>query len=129
MDPFKILQTLMNPQKDIDAEIESIKKSALRTKILFDHIDKMLDIYKAHCFASKRETDRLRWSTVNKFYIEFPTWDVKKIADELNVSESRVYNYIDEACDALVVYIFGIDGLSYTDRPTRKRKQKKPETD
>ena len=48
-DVNEILNLMSEWAKEEDTTIESIKKSAAKTKLIMDHVDEMLRIYKAAC--------------------------------------------------------------------------------
>ena len=61
-DVNEILNLMSEWAKEEDTTIESIKKSAAKTKLIMDHVDEMLRIYKAACERSKKPEDMRRYS-------------------------------------------------------------------
>ena len=68
-DVNEILNLMSEWAKEEDTTIESIKKSAAKTKLIMDHVDEMLRIYKAACERSKKPEDMRRYSVLYDYYV------------------------------------------------------------
>lgn len=91
--------------------IESIKKSQLRTKIMLDHIDKMLRYYQIDCEQSGKDEKLRRYRIITAYYID----DHRKSADEIATAEyiekRTLYKDINIAIKPISALIFGIDSM------------------
>jgi len=93
-------------------EIESIRKSAVRTRIIMDHIDIMLDLYKIYCDRSLKEEDARRYRVIYYLYLSEDPRTHAELAEDEHVDKSTIYRDVEVAIERLTALIFGIDGLS-----------------
>jgi hypothetical protein len=107
---YDILE-LMGADRRTGLKIESIRESAVRTRLIIDHVDNMLDLYKLHCERSPKDEDRRRYRTVYAMYISPEVRTAEQISEDEFVGRSTVYRDIDDATEQLTAMIFGIDGL------------------
>ena len=91
--------------------IESIKESAVRTKLIIDHINEMLELYRLYCDRSPRPEDGRRYRVIHAMYISDTPKTTEDIAEGESVDRSTVYRDVDAAVERLTALIFGIDGL------------------
>ena len=110
-DVYDILCLMSGRKPDQELYVESIKKSAGRTKLILEHIRKALEDYELYCIRSKKEEEMRRCRTLKRLYIEDEPWEIQDIANEEMVDVSTVYKDIKEAIRRLTPRIFGIDGL------------------
>ena len=103
--------SLMWESNDTELFVESIKKSVERTKIIFTHINTMLDLYETYCMKSPKEEDWRRWRVTKSMYIDDDIMTADEIAKRENIDKRTVYRDIDVAVERLSALIFGIDGL------------------
>ena len=115
-----ILQDLMLGRNSVT--VESIKRSAARTVVIMNHVDRMLNAYEAICLNSSRDTDPRKWDAIYSKYIREPQLSVAEIARNHGVVEQVIYDDLRDAKTFLGVLFFGIDGVP--DR--RKKKGKRP---
>lgn len=101
----------LGEQDDDDLYVESIRRSQTRTKIIMQHIDHMLSLYKTYCGQSGNREDMRRYTVIYAMYIAEPPQSVEEIAAEQHINNRTVYKDIDAACVTLSALIFGIDGL------------------
>lgn len=94
-----------------ELQIESIKRSAVRTALIVRHIDEMLRFYEIYCESSVKEEDRRCFRVIKAKYIDEPPMSSLEIAEKEFVDRRTVDRDIQAACQALSVLIFGIDGL------------------
>lgn len=111
LNPLEIIRDLMKPGRNSNLVVESIKKSAARTAIIVDHIEKMIRIYQAYCLASNGVDDLRRWRVIEGLYISDDKKTVAEIARAEGVVERTIYKDVDAACDIIAPLVFGIDGL------------------
>ena len=91
--------------------IESIKKSQQRTLIILAHIDQMLELYKAYCYASSNKEEARRYGVLMAYYIEEPKKSALEIAGTFDIDKRTVYKDIKAAVNPLTTLLFGIDSL------------------
>ena len=102
--------------------VESIKNSAMRTNIILNHINAMLEVYEAMCHnACKPEAER-KWDALNTIYIKpFPEGMTKMdlyedLAERYFVSDRQIRRDIEDAIISLTALMFGVDGISRNER-------------
>lgn len=93
-----------------EINIESIKRSSLRTYVIINHIDEMLDLFKIYC----EKTNNLRkYNVAVKYYFEGKTTDEIVKEFEPNAPTRRtIQRDLNFAVGKLSSLIFGIDGLA-----------------
>jgi len=114
-DAYEILVTMFDQPSVDELRVESIKKSAGRTKIIMEHIRAALDSYAKHCKRTGKPEDARRYSTIFRMFIDDEVWTAQQIAEAEHVDVRTVYNDMNEGITALTPRIFGIDGLKPTD--------------
>ena len=111
---LSILDAMMDRPSKQTLYIESIKKSAQRTRIIIAHIESMMEVYRILCAKSQKPEDMRRCSVVEKMYICSREWSVEEIAESEGIDERTVYKDIKAACRTLAALLFGIDGVKRT---------------
>ncbi|WP_195985360.1 hypothetical protein [Clostridium sp. D33t1_170424_F3] len=96
---------------DNDLYVESIKKSAARTHIIMEHLNKMLGVYEVYCMKSQREDYKRHWRVISALYLAEEPTTAAKIAEDEKIDKRTVYKDIDTACEVLTALIFGVDGV------------------
>ena len=114
-DAYEILSTMFDQPSMDELRVESIKKSAGRTKIIMEHVRAALDSYAKHCERTGRPEDMRRYRTVCRLFIDEEVWTAQDIAKDEHVDVRTVYNDMNEGISALTPRIFGIDGLKPAD--------------
>lgn len=104
--------SLMDSRTSGDITVESIAKSKAKTAVIIDHIDTMLEIYKAFCDKSDDDLDYRRYSILMDRYINDPSLTITEIAKKYNVSKESVYGDLKIAKERMAALIFGIDGMN-----------------
>lgn len=107
----EIMELMNGTLVDEDVYIESIKESAMRTKVIMAHVNKMLDIYEAICERSQRHDDLRHWRIVKALYLDDIATTAAEVAAMENIDKRTVYKDIDAAVADLTVLFFGIGGL------------------
>lgn len=93
-----------------DINIESIKKSSLRTYVIINHIDEMLDLFKIFCEKTK---NLRKYNVAVKYYFEGKTTEEIRAELEPDAPTKRtIQRDLNFAVGKLSSLIFGIDGLS-----------------
>lgn len=86
-------------------QIETILASKRRTELIIEHIDKMLEVYRANCINN----DKHYCECVIDRYINDLT--IAEIAEKHNTVERNVYRWLDKGIDDLSIYLFGAYAL------------------
>ncbi len=91
--------------------VETIKKSSEKTRIIMQHVNKMLDIYHKQCENSKYTEDIRHWRVIKELYLLPEKVSVDDIAERENINRRTVYKDVDAAVESLTMLLFGIDGV------------------
>lgn len=91
--------------------VDTIKKSAEKTRIIMQHVNKMLDIYKSQCEHSKYTEDMRHWRVIKGLYLVPEKVSVDDIAEQESINRRTVYKDADAAVEDLTMLLFGIDGV------------------
>ena len=110
-DLISVLDLMWDPNNRADAVVESIKKSAVKTKIIMTHIDAMLSVYGELISASDSDIDRRRYYIMRARYIDEDAKSVQSLAKEYFVDERTVYFDLDIAVDKMSKLLFGIETI------------------
>jgi hypothetical protein len=97
--------------------IESILRTKKRTKIMINHIDDCLKLYKYKCQMSGREDIERRHDILKYLYIEKKedglNYTAQEVAEILYISTGTVSSTKKIATQELAILIFGIDALKF----------------
>ena len=110
-DVYDILSLMSGKPSEQEMQVESIKKSAVRTTLILEHVRRALEDYESYCKRSKRDEEMRRFRTIHRLYIGEELWYPADIAEAETIDISTVYKDIKEATRRLTPRIFGIDGL------------------
>ena len=94
-----------------DLYVESIKKSAVRTRIIMTHVNQMLEVYGIMCERSDREDDKRHYRILKAMYIDDIPTTAQVIADREHIDKRTVYKDIDAAASCLTTLLYGISGI------------------
>jgi len=115
---FADILELINGPTIANLKVESIRQSAVRTRIIVDHIEIMLDLYRAYCDNSSKEEDKRRYRVIQGLFLSENPKTYVELAEEEYVGKSTIYNDVDVAVERLTALIFGIDGIDLLTRET-----------
>lgn len=107
------LLVLMSGDRNRTFRVDSIRDSVAKSKIMVDHMNKMLDDYRVLCEHSDKAEDKRRYRVLYNTYIASEEKSPEEIAQEEFVDKSTVYRDIDAAAERLTVLFFGVDGLKF----------------
>ena len=102
---------LLDEMLEEGIQVESIMKSAARTQIIMDHVDKMLGIYKIYCTESQKPEEQRHYRVIEALYLSKKPVTAEAVAARERIDKRTVYKDIDAACATLSALIFGIDGI------------------
>lgn len=106
-----ILDLMMGTDR-VENEINSIKRSAVRTALIVKHIDTALTLCEAVCSAGRQEEYRNHMMMVD-FYISPQKVRVEELAEREGIETPTAYGAIDSAAKKLSGFIFGVDGARF----------------
>ena len=126
---IEILDSFQN-SKTIGKEelkLESIITSTMRTQILINYIDDMIEIYKQMCYKSSKSEDARRVDVLETMFLkDIPdgaaTTDiVSDLAKKWYVSERQIWRDSSDAVERLTALLFGVDGVNMLEDKKRRR--------
>lgn len=109
----EVLELMSGNFRDKDFTVLSIKEKVSRTKMMMEHVDAMIEVYRKHCEASPDPEELRRYEIIEQMYMSECPKKPSEIAEEENITVSTVYRDIDKACKKLAVLFFGIDGVRF----------------
>lgn len=89
--------------------VESIRNGVATTRIIVEHIDTMLDVYKSRCEKSPKAEKQRRWRVLNAMYLSDEELSPAEISENEHISMSQFYDDINNACEDLTPLFFGLD--------------------
>lgn len=93
------------------AFVDSIWKSAARTGLMIQHIDRMLDFYRISCERSGRESDRRQWRILYARYLGDTPKSMQQIADDEHIHKRTAEKDLDCAIQSVSALLFGLDAI------------------
>ena len=102
-------EALMNPLKDPDEFVESIKRSAIRTKMMVEHVNAMLRVYKHIVENWGTPEDLRKFDTLYYLYVADEPMSIEEIAGLHSVDRSTVFRDLNSACERAAALMFGVD--------------------
>ena len=109
----EVLELMSGNFRDKDFTVLSIKEKVSRTKMMMEHVDAMIEVYRKHCEASPDPEELRRYEIIEQMYMSECPKKPSEIAEGENITVSTVYRDIDKACKKLAVLFFGIDGVRF----------------
>lgn len=110
-DMREILELMQLNFRNKDFEVLSIKEKTMRTKMILEHVDTMLEVYKKQCEVSPEPEEIRRYRIIKGLYLDDMPKTALELADEEGVGERTVYRDRDIAFKRLSILLFGIDGM------------------
>ena len=107
----EILELMQGYHRSRDFELSSIKDRVVRTKMIMDHVDSMLEIFKRQCESAIDPEESRRYRVIEGLYLLPEPKSIRDIAEEEAITTSTVYRDCDKAYKRLAILFFGIDGL------------------
>lgn len=108
-----VLELMSGNFRDKDFTVLSIKEKVSRTKMIMEHVDAMLDVYRKHCEMSPDPEEMRRYRIIEELYLSDEPLKPSDIAEMESITVSTVYRDVDKACKKLAVLFFGIDGVRF----------------
>lgn len=109
---FVNIMEMMNSKGYSDSVVvDTIKKSSEKTRVIMQHVNKMLDIYKKQCECSTYAEDKRHWRVIKALYLSPTKVTAEKVAEREKINRRTVYKDVDAAVEVLTMLLFGIDGI------------------
>lgn len=106
------INEMYDPKNKADAIVASIKNSALKTRIMVAHINKMLRIYEIYCRADNSPKMLRRYQAFYGRYIADDRVRYETVAEEWGVDVRTIQSDVKDAVKDFSSLLFGIDWLS-----------------
>lgn len=107
-----ILDLMWDPNNRNASVVESIKASCVKTVIIVNHIDTMIEAYRKLCYNSHNVIEKRRFDMLYDKYINEPELSNYELAEKYSVDERTVYNDLNFAINRVAKLIFGVDIIS-----------------
>ena len=104
---------MMQGKSSKNYEIVSIKDRVVRTKIIMDHVDTMIGVFKKQCEVSTDPEELRRYRVIEGLYLTKEPKSIRDIAEEEAITTSTVYRDAEKAFKKLSILFFGIDGVRF----------------
>lgn len=102
-----LLETMTYGSDSYSFSVESIKERVGKTRIILDHVTKMLDYYRFRCESSNKQETMCKWETIRYLYLDKDEKSVQDLAKMYHVDERTVYRYNRAALQDLSALFFG----------------------
>ena len=109
----EILELMQGGFRNSEFEVLSIKEKTMRTKMILDHVDTMLGVYKKQCENSVDPEESRRYRVIEGMYLIEKPKTVAELAEEEHVTERTIFRDRDIAYKRLAILFFGIDGVRF----------------
>ena len=110
-DTIDILDLMWSPGNKVEIQVDSIKRSTVKTRVIIAHIDNMLGAYQKFCEHSSRPEEQRRYDILYDTYISNEKKTVKAIAQKYNIATRTVYLDLKYSISRMAKLIFGIDWI------------------
>lgn len=107
---------MYDPNNKADQIVESIMNSAVKTKIILQHINKMIDIYRFVCEKDGATKMLRRYDAFYGRYIADKRMKFETLAEKWNVDVRTIQNDIKEAVNDFSSLLFGVDWINGIDQ-------------
>ena len=91
--------------------IDSIWRSAARTMIMIQHVDKMLDMYRVMCARASSDAAARRYRVLYARYIADEESTMADIADREAINKRTAEKDLNAAISDISYLLFGVDGM------------------
>lgn len=108
---YDIMEIMGDRGYNDELYVKSIKESAVRTRIIMTHVNRMLDVYGIMCERSNREDDKRHYRILKAMYLDDTPSTAVEVARRERVDKRTVYRDIDAATACLTTLFYGVSGI------------------
>lgn len=94
-----------------DQKSYTIAKGVAMTKILMNHVERMLHEYQTECENSGNPVMQRRWDVISKMYLEDQKMDTKRLAEKYCVDPRVIQADAKQGREDIKILLFGIEAL------------------
>lgn len=109
IDVLEDIESIMDDRDEV--VLESIKRTKQRSYIMFEHINKMVDMYKVFTEKSKKLEECRKYKIIFYSYISSPIYTNEEIAKKLHIDTRTVRRDRALAIEQLNVFLWGVNGI------------------
>lgn len=94
-----------------DQKSYTIAKGVAMTKILMNHVERILHEYQTECENSGNPVMQRRWDVISKMYLEDQKMDTKRLAEKYCVDPRVIQADAKQGREDIKILLFGIEAL------------------
>lgn len=94
-----------------DQKSYTIAKGVAMTKILMNHVERMIHEYQTECENSGSPVMQRRWDVISKMYLEDQKMDTKRLAEKYCVDPRVIQADAKQGREDIKILLFGIEAL------------------
>lgn len=110
-EPGAIWEILNRRSSSEEVYVESIRKSAMRTALIIQHIDLNLRIYSILCDTSNMESEKRQYRILSARYLSDTPMSIAAIAEQEHIHRRTAEKDLDSAIAVMTGLIFGVEGI------------------
>lgn len=103
----ELIKLMGSTRDDYTLTVDSIRERVGHTRVILQHINKMLEFYQWKCESSGKLENQNKWETIYYLYLADEEKTVAELAVMFGVDERSVYRYIKTALQDLSALFFG----------------------
>ena len=112
IDIKELMEEMLTTDDSDSVIVESIKRSAQRTNLMLEHIDKMIEVYRIYC-SKCSDREKRQYKVLKAIYFLEKKVPIQELADKFHVSRVTIYDDKKIAEERIASLLFGIDGLHF----------------
>ena len=121
----EIFDYILGEVRADEFEMTSIRKNAIVTGMIMNHVDVQLENYRKECESSDVPEIKRRYRVVEMMFLREKGLKADEVAERENIDKSNVYRTLEKAYDDLASLFFGIEGIKIAEWRRKKRSDKK----
>lgn len=87
--------------------VDSIRDRVAKTRLIMDHVTRMLEYYEYRCVSSGKPELIRKWEIIKSLYLDEDELTVQELAEKFHVDERTVYRYHKTAIQDISALLFG----------------------
>lgn len=121
----EIFDYILGEVRADEFEVTSIRKNAIVTGMIMNHVDVQLENYRKECESSDVPEIQRRYRVVEMMFLREKGLKADEVAEIESIDKSNVYRTLEKAYDDLTSLFFGIEGIKIAEWRRKKRSDKK----